>query len=152
MTSEQLLGRIWLAMTDHLSKQKRSELMSRVRSKNTKPEILVRSRLHKAGYRFRLHDTGLPGSPDIILKRHRAVVFVNGCFWHGHDCRKASLPKSNQSFWQAKISRNRDRDQEKAGALLKMGWRVFTVWECDIEDGIERLLQTLSTENNPNRT
>lgn len=116
-----------------MGKQKRvltrSEQMSRVRSKDTKPELLVRRGLHARGYRFRLHSRDLPGTPDIVLRRFGAVLEVRGCFWHGHEnCGRQ--PKSRQDFWGPKITRNRERDEENVQALSDLGWRVLVVWEC----------------------
>lgn len=106
--------------------------MARIRGKNTKPELVVRSRIHRLGYRFRLHDHRLPGAPDIVLKRHGAVVLVHGCFWHRHrGCRFAYTPKSKTVFWQAKFRGNVARDRRNAAALRHLGWRVLTVWECE---------------------
>ena len=104
--------------------------MSGIRGRNTKPEILVRSLLHHLGFRFRLHARELPGKPDIVLPRYRAVIFVNGCFWHGHDCPFYRLPRTRSDFWQDKIDRNRASDHRAKDALLAAGWRVAMVWEC----------------------
>jgi DNA mismatch endonuclease, patch repair protein len=113
----------------------RSANMRAIRSRDTKPEIRVRSLLHRLGYRFRLHRRDLPGSPDIVLPARRVCVFVNGCFWHGHDCaRGARQPKANAGYWSAKIARNRERDAASFAALDTLGWRVVTVWECDMRD------------------
>ena len=118
-------------MADILSKAGRSALMRRIGARDTKPELVVRSLLHRGGLRFRLHARELPGSPDIVLPRHRTVVFVHGCFWHRHaGCRLAYIPKSNLNFWQTKFDGNVRRDRRKADALRKSGWRVVTVWEC----------------------
>lgn len=112
--------------------------MSRVGSKNTKPELLVRSMLHGMGYRFRLHRKDLPGSPDIVLPKHGAVVFVHGCFWHQHPgCRKATLPRNNSEFWKTKLERNMRRDAENQRRLLESGWRVLVLWECEIRSSPE---------------
>lgn len=120
-------------MVDTVSKEKRSWIMSRIKGKNTKPEILVRRLLHRMGYRFRLNSPNLLGHPDIILKKYKTIIFVNGCFWHGHEnCRKASIPKSNSNFWINKIKKNRTRDQKNQKALKKSGWNVFVIWECEI--------------------
>lgn len=122
-------------MADRFSPAKRSEIMSRVRSKDTKAEMRVRSFLHRLGYRFRLHRRDLPGRPDIVLARCRAVIFVHGCFWHQHTgCSKAALPKTNAGAWTAKLDRNVERDRENSEALKAAGWRVVTVWECDLKD------------------
>ena len=105
--------------------------MSRIRGKDTKPEMLVRRGLHAAGYRFRLHRRDLPGSPDLVLPRHHAVIFVHGCFWHAHaDCKNFKIPRSRAAFWQEKLMGNKERDARNTRALLEMGWRVLVVWEC----------------------
>lgn len=106
--------------------------MSGIRARNTKPEILVRSLLHRRGFRFRLHVRDLPGKPDIVLPRYRAVIFIHGCFWHGHDCPLFKLPRTRQDFWYEKIGRNRANDNKARDALAEAGWRVGTVWECAI--------------------
>ena len=109
--------------------------MSRVKSKNTRPEILVRSFLHRHGLRFSLNRTALPGKPDIILRKYKAVVFVNGCFWHRHqdpNCKLARMPKSNVDFWREKLLKNAERDKARKEALEALGWRVFYVWECQL--------------------
>lgn len=122
-------------MTDVFSKEKRSEIMSRIGGKNTKPEEVVRSLLHKMGYRFRLHASGLPGKPDIVLPRYQKAVFVNGCFWHGHkSCKRSALPESNRAFWAEKIAKNMERDKRFRKKLNKMGWSVLTIWACQIRD------------------
>ena len=134
---------------DNRSQEWRSQLMARVRTRDTKPELVVRSALHRAGYRFRLQDKNLPGKPDIVLKRHRMAVFVHGCFWHGHTCRKGKLPSSNMEFWTSKIGKNKARDAGNLLLLDEMGWRSIVVWECDLETGISDLVAALSTENDP---
>lgn len=116
---------------DRLSKSTRSRLMSRVRSKNTSPERVVRSMLHALGYRFRLHYRQLPGTPDIVLPRHNKIVLVHGCFWHGHYCRRGGEPKSNLEYWRPKIERNRTRDRRIRRALRRSGWQLLVVWECE---------------------
>lgn len=125
-------------MTDIMSHEARSRLMSRVQSQDTAPERAVRSLLHRLGYRFRLHRKDLPGKPDIVLPRYKTVIFVHGCFWHGHNCPKGRLPKTNKVFWSNKIARNRQRDLEHERALKQLGWEVLTVWECQLAD-TERL-------------
>jgi DNA mismatch endonuclease (patch repair protein) len=108
-------------------------MMAGIRARNTKPEIAVRSFLHRSGLRFRIHSRSLPGKPDLVLPRWRAVVFVNGCFWHRHrGCPKAYTPKSNRRFWMAKFHENVARDAAAASALRRAGWRVFTIWECQV--------------------
>jgi len=116
--------------------------MSRIRSKDTKPELAVRSILHRLGYRFRLHRKDLPGRPDIVLPRHKKVVLVHGCFWHGHTCRLASKPKSNAGYWSDKILKNKERDARNLAALQAAGWTVLELWECDVRRmmGIEEQL------------
>ncbi|MEK9211850.1 very short patch repair endonuclease [Sphingomonas sp. 2378] len=122
-------------MVDTLKPEARSANMRRIRSRNTKPELLVRRVLHRAGYRFRLHCSNLPGSPDIILPRWRTAIFVHGCFWHGHEgCRRAKLPSTRTDFWTAKIERNRARDQAAVEALSMLGFGIVTLWECELKD------------------
>lgn len=127
---------------DTLTPEQRSALMSRIRSKDTTPELVVRSLLHHLGYRFRLHRKDLPGKPDIVLPRRRKVVLVNGCFWHGHTCKLASKPKSNREYWRTKIENNCERDARNIEALRNLGWSVLVLWECEIRrlDGLERRL------------
>jgi len=118
---------------DIVSPAKRSRMMSGIRSKNTKPELLIRSALHREGFRFRLHRKDLPGHPDLVLPRYNAIVFVHGCFWHGHDCHLFRLPSARQEFWKEKIGNNRVRDQKQHTALLEAGWRNATLWECALK-------------------
>jgi DNA mismatch endonuclease, patch repair protein len=120
-------------MADIVDVATRSRMMRGIRSKNTKPEILVRSLLHQAGFRFRLHVRSLPGRPDIVLSRYRAVVQVNGCFWHGHNCPMFRMPSSRTDFWTKKIDRNRSNDFRAIANLNQRGWRVATVWECALK-------------------
>lgn len=120
-------------MADHVSPEKRSWMMSRVRSKNTSPELTVRSMLHRRGHRFRLHVKKLPGNPDIVMPKYNAVIFVNGCFWHVHNCRMFVLPGSNIEFWQEKSQRNLERDKRGIDNLRAAGWRVAIVWECALK-------------------
>ncbi len=129
-------------MADLLTKERRSWNMSRIPSRDTKPEIFVRSLLHRLGLRFRVH-RALPGRPDIVLPRHRTVVLVHGCFWHRHGrCRFAYTPKSNLKFWLAKFAGNVERDRRARLALRKLGWRVITVWECEARsERLEKKLQ-----------
>lgn len=120
-------------MADFLSKEQRSERMSRIRSKDTSPELSLRKALHALGLRFRVHDKNLPGKPDIVLPRFKAVVLVHGCFWHRHGgCKVASTPKSNTVFWQEKFGRNVQRDRRNADALEAQGWKVIVAWECEL--------------------
>lgn len=120
--------------TDIFSPEKRSEIMSRVRHENSGAELQVRSALHAAGFRFRLHRKDLPGTPDIVLPKHRLAIFVHGCFWHGHaDCKHSVLPKTNTEFWKNKFERNKARDERVRLELIQIGWRVLTIWECQIK-------------------
>lgn len=120
---------------DVYDKAKRSQVMARVRSKDTAPEMVVRRLLHRMGFRFRLHCPSLPGKPDIVLPRHRKVIFVHGCFWHGHQgCKHSKAPASNVGFWSRKLSKNRERDMQTKQALESMGWQVLIVWECQTKD------------------
>lgn len=119
-------------MADIVDAATRSRMMSGIRGGNTKPEILVRSILHRHGFRFRLHVRNLPGKPDIVLPRYHAVIFVNGCFWHGHDCHLFRMPKTREAFWREKIGRNQFNDQKNREALIAANWRVGVVWECAI--------------------
>ncbi len=120
---------------DTITPERRTWNMSRIRAKNTKPELRVRSLLHRMGFRFRLHRRDLPGNPDIVLPKHRTAILVNGCFWHRHQgCRFAYTPKSNQEFWQSKFEKNVERDLLKDEQLRQLGWQVTTVWECETKD------------------
>lgn len=119
---------------DTLSKAQRSERMSRIRSKNTRPELVVRQALFSLGYRYQLHRSDLPGKPDIVFPSRKKVLFVHGCFWHAHQhCKVANLPKSRTEFWQAKFQRNVERDKLNRHALRRMGWNTLTIWECEIK-------------------
>ncbi len=120
---------------DLFSPEKRSAVMRAVKGADTKPEMALRKALFARGLRYRLHVGDLPGKPDLVFPRHRAVVFVNGCFWHGHSCpRGARVPKTNRAYWSKKIARNIARDQEHAKALAALGWRAYVVWECALKD------------------
>jgi DNA mismatch endonuclease (patch repair protein) len=120
---------------DDLTPEKRSWNMSRIRGRDTKPELLVRSLLHRLGYRFRLHRRDLPGTPDIVLPKYQTVIFVHGCFWHRHpDCRYAYTPKSRVEFWKEKFAANVHRDAKNRRALEQAGWQVLVVWECELRD------------------
>lgn len=132
-------------MVDKVSKEVRSYNMSRIRSKDTKPEILVRSYLFSKGLRFRKNDKRYPGSPDIVLPRYNTVVFVHGCFWHRHEgCKYATMPKSNVEFWKNKFDKNKQRDERNHQELEEMGWNVITVWECELKkDKVEQTLEDL---------
>lgn len=122
-------------MADIFSAEKRSWIMSQIRGKDTSPEIEVRSIVHRLGFRFRLHQRNLPGNPDIVLPSHKKIIFVHGCFWHGHSCsRGARSPKSNREYWAKKIGGNLIRDKRNLLALRTIGWDVLVVWECELRD------------------
>ena len=120
---------------DLLSKEERSEIMARVRSKNMRPELFVRKLIFALGYRYRLHARDLPGCPDIVFRPRRKIIFVHGCFWHRHaNCALARMPKSRLDFWTPKLEGNRKRDEKNKRALHREGWKVLTVWECELKD------------------
>lgn len=133
-------------MADVVDPATRSRMMAGIRSHNTKPEILIRSLLHRQGFRFRLHVRNLPGKPDMVFPRYHAVVFVHGCFWHGHDCPLFKWPGTHPEFWREKIGRNQSNDSRTCTALIAAGWRVSVIWECAIRgadkdlDGVIRRL------------
>jgi DNA mismatch endonuclease (patch repair protein) len=118
---------------DIFSKKQRSAIMARVGSKDTQPEIAVRKMLHHAGYRYRLHVGELPGCPDIVFSRRKKAIFIHGCFWHGHTCHRANLPKSNYDYWKGKQTRNAARDKQATLLLRRSGWKVLVIWECEIK-------------------
>ena len=121
-------------MTDTLTPEERSKRMSRIRSRDTKPELALRSALHRLGFRFRVNVRDLPGKPDIVLPKYRTVIFVHGCFWHRHEgCKIASTPKSNTAFWKEKFERNVARDRSAATKLAELGWKVIVAWECELK-------------------
>ncbi len=120
-------------MTDRVTPEKRSEIMRAVRGKNTGPEMIVRSAAHRLGLRFRLHDPRLPGRPDMVMPKWKTVIFINGCYWHRHrGCRKATTPKSNTGFWEAKFASNQARDRRNYKKLATLGWRVLVIWQCEV--------------------
>lgn len=124
-------------MADKISAERRSRNMAAIRSKNTKPEMIVRQMVHSMGYRYRLHRNDLPGKPDLVFGPRRKVIFVHGCFWHQHpdpDCKDSRLPKSRLDYWLPKLERNVERDQSRQKMLEEMGWSVLTVWECEVRD------------------
>lgn len=138
-------------MTDTVSPKRRSEIMRNVKGKHTKPEIIVRKFLHSRGFRFRIHDKKLPGNPDIKLTKYKTVIFVNGCFWHGHDsCKIYVMPKTNVDFWNNKIIKNVSRDQIITNNLKRIGWNVIVVWECSLkkkkrEETLKSLVEKIIT-------
>ena len=134
-------------MIDIVRPQRRSEIMSNIRAKGTKPEMTVRRLIHSMGYRYRLHRADLPGTPDLVFPSRRKLIFVHGCFWHQHKrCGAARIPKSNRDYWEAKLNRNVARDRAHQSQLRRLGWQVLVIWECDIRTGknltgeIERFL------------
>lgn len=137
-------------MPDKMTPEQRHKNMAAIRAKNTKPEMIVRRFLWRHGFRYRLNYDRLPGKPDIVLRMYRLCIFINGCFWHGHEgCPKYTVPKSNTEFWVKKVTRNRQRDEEVRRKLQGLGWRCMTIWECELEPGrreelLQRLLYTLS--------
>ncbi len=139
-------------MTDKLTPEERSWLMARVRSKDTKPEWILRSALHRLGFRYRLRRKDLPGKPDLVFPKYRAAVFVNGCFWHRHEgCSQATTPKSNVEFWERKFRGNVERDARNHRALRENGWRVVVVWECELYartvETVERVVEELLADS-----
>ena len=137
-------------MTDIHSKETRSFNMSRIRSKNTKPEMLVRKFLFSKGFRYRLHDKKLPGSPDIILPKYKTVIYVHGCFWHGHQgCKYFVIPKTRTEWWLNKINRNRDNDKTAAAKIQDLGWKSIEIWECQLKgNNLTPSLEELASELN----
>lgn len=135
-----------------MSKEQRKRCMSKIKSKDTKPEMLVRRFLFSHGFRFRLHRKDLPGNPDIVLPKYKTVIFINGCFWHGHkDCKFASIPETNRDFWLTKISGNIIRDNESVERLKQSGWKVIVIWQCELkpkvkDQTLEQLITKLQNE------
>jgi DNA mismatch endonuclease (patch repair protein) len=138
-------------MTDVFNKEKRSQIMASVKNKNSKAELKVRSLLHKMGYRFRLHRNDLPGKPDIVMPKHKTIIFVHGCFWHSHNCKNATIPKSNQEYWTNKFEKNKVRFLEVKKTLQDRGWAVFVIWECETKN-VERIKDILNNILKNNKT
>lgn len=138
-------------MADRVSKEVRSRNMAAIKGANTKPEELVRKYLFSKGFRYRKNVRSLPGSPDVVLPKYKTVIFVNGCFWHMHDCKWFKWPKSNSDFWREKITKNIERDARNKEALEKDGWQVLTVWECELkknfEDTMSKAVSDIKTMN-----
>lgn len=135
-------------MTDIVSPAVRSKMMSGIKGKNTTPELIIRKGLHSKGFRYRVHATGLPGKPDLVLKKYRAVIFVHGCFWHRHECHLFKWPKTRPDFWKEKINRNYENDQRHLQELMAAGWRVCLIWECSIkrkEGNIDPVVETVAS-------
>lgn len=124
-------------MASHVVTKQKSEMMAAVRTKNTKPECQVRSELHKRGFRFRKNVETLPGKPDIVLPKYNVIIFINGCFWHGHRCPKGKMPKTNAEFWRKKIHDTQVRDNRNIHQLQEQGWRISVVWECSLKKAIQ---------------
>lgn len=135
---------------DTFSKEKRSEIMSCIHSKDTKPERLVKKLLWANGFRYARTPYGLPGTPDVILPRHKAVIFVHGCFWHGHTCPKGRLPATNQEYWSQKMEGNKKRDAQAVRALRKLGWSCLIIWECQLAHDLERAIKRLKNADRGN--
>jgi DNA mismatch endonuclease (patch repair protein) len=131
---------------DPFSADERRAIMAKVKSKNTTPELKVRRAVHAAGFRYSLHRKELPGSPDLVFRRHKLVVFVHGCFWHWHGCKRSRMPAANHDYWTAKIARNVDRDQRDLARLDALGWRHLIIWECELAAGIEQLIALLAAD------
>jgi DNA mismatch endonuclease, patch repair protein len=130
-------------VTDIVDRETRSRMMSGIKGKDTLPELLVRRELFARGFRYRLHYAGLPGKPDLVFPKYRAAIFVNGCFWHGHDCHLFKFPSTRQAFWRTKIERNRQKDAEVRRALHQQGWRTLTIWECALKGRTKRPLEVV---------
>lgn len=122
---------------DRVTKEKRSEIMSSIRGKNTSPELTVRKLVFSLGYRYRLHSKNLPGKPDLVFPGRKKVIFVHGCFWHMHDCKKGAPPESNKNFWYTKLERNKARDAKNLSELEKNGWEVLIIWQCQLKNLLE---------------
>jgi DNA mismatch endonuclease, patch repair protein len=136
-------------MPDIMTPAERSALMAKIKSKNTTPEMKVRRAVHAAGFRYSLHRKELPGSPDLVFRRHKLVVFVHGCFWHWHGCKRSRMPAANHDYWAAKIARNIARDATDLAQLDALGWRHHIIWECQLDAGIAELIDLLSHSHKP---
>lgn len=139
-------------MADHVDRRKRSEIMAKVRSRDTGPEMQVRRSLHRAGYRFRVHRADLPGRPDLLFPRYKIALFVHGCFWHYHGCKKSKLPKTNIAYWTDKIQRNVSRDNRVRRDLEHLGWKWRVIWQCEVAAGVGRISKELSKGPLPQET
>jgi DNA mismatch endonuclease (patch repair protein) len=130
---------------DKFSKEKRAKVMSKIRSKNTKPEVILRKELHRQGFRYRLHVKKLPGKPDIVFNKHKVAIFVHGCFWHLHsNCREGRIPNTRREYWEPKLQGNVSRDKLHVSNLKKLGWTVLTIWECEIEKSLDSIITKIS--------
>lgn len=139
-------------MPDNVDPETRRRTMRAVRATDTSPELLVRRRVHAAGHRYRLHDKRLPGKPDLVFRRYKLVVFVHGCFWHWHGCKRSRMPATNRDYWTAKIARNVARDERVQAELAAAGWQVRVIWECSLDEGIATLLAELDERRNEQRS
>lgn len=128
---------------DRVTPAKRSKIMAAVKSKDTTPELAIRRALHRRGFRYALHSIGLPGKPDLVFRPRRKIVFIHGCFWHGHRCKKGKRPKTNKGFWNSKVENNKARDIRAARLLRRGGWSVLTVWQCQTRD-MEKLVDKIA--------
>jgi len=142
-------------MSDIFSNPKRSEIMSKISSKETKPEILVRKYLFSKGFRYRKNVKELPGKPDIVLPKYKTIIFVHGCFWHGHEsCKKSALPATNLEFWKDKLEKNKERDKSNILKLKEIGWKVIVIWQCELKNStvrnntLEKLIVEIASRNN----
>jgi DNA mismatch endonuclease (patch repair protein) len=136
---------------DTVSPEQRSRNMARIRGRNTLPELKIRSMLHRLGYRYRLHRKSLPGTPDLVFPGRKSVIFIDGCFWHGHACKRAALPSSNRAFWKEKIGKNKARDRRTRKELTRRGWRVLVIFQCETKEEEvlrKRLVEFLEAGNN----
>ena len=129
---------------DVVSKNKRSYMMSRISSVNTKPELLVRKMLKSLNIPLRFHSKNLPGKPDVVVNKKKVAIFINGCFWHNHNCKNGKMPASNKRFWKNKLENNKRRDRCSESKLRRMGWHVYKVWECRLESGTKRIIKKMS--------
>lgn len=133
-------------MVDIVSASKRSQMMAGIRGKNTQPELVIRKELHSLGFRYRLHDSRLPGKPDLAFPKYNAVILVHGCFWHGHECHLFKWPSSRKEFWRKKITRNQEKDLETLSSLRKDGWRILTLWECALKGRTRKPLEKITED------
>ncbi|ERK47637.1 very short patch repair endonuclease [Faecalitalea cylindroides] len=131
---------------DNLSKKDRSLNMSHIKGKNTSLEILVRKKLFADGFRYKINDSSLPGKPDIVLPKYHTVIFVNGCFWHRHNCKLATIPKTNTEYWINKFKKNEENDEKNYRLLRNYGWHVIVVWECEIKEDVDKLIKSIEKE------
>ncbi|MHB1687810.1 MAG: very short patch repair endonuclease [Ignavibacteriaceae bacterium] len=131
---------------DIWDKEKRSDVMRKIKGKNTKPELILRSALFKQGYRFRIHKKDLPGKPDVFLPKYKTIIFVHGCFWHYHkNCPEGRIPSTNSKFWKEKLEKNVVKDKRHNSQLRKLGWKVIIVWECEVEKKLEKILKKIES-------